>query len=205
MSTVLFGIFAALVGLFLCLSGQWALRLLLAVWGAFVGFALGAGVVDAFTSEGFLATAFGWVAAIVLAILFSALAYLYYAISITLAMAGMGFVLGGSIAAALGATSTWLLVLVGVVFGVLLAALAILADLPQVVLIVLSALTGAAVLVGGLMLTFGVISYDEMVTADVSADQHPIWYVVFVVAALVGIVAQSRQAASLRATVRDTW
>lgn len=205
MSDLVFGLLAVLVGTFLCLQGQWALRMLLAVWGAFVGFALGAGLVDSFTSEGFLTGVLGWTVGLLLAVVFSAVAYLYFVVGIALGMAAMGFVLGGTLASALGATSTWLPVLVGSLCGVALAVLTLMVDLPQIILIVVSSLTGATLLVGGLMLVFGVTGTREVTEAGVSLDDHPWWYAGYLLAALVGIVVQSNRAASIRASIRQSW
>ncbi len=205
MNDVVLGLLALLIGLFLCLRGQWALRILLAIWGAFIGLATGAGLVSAVGGDGFLSTALSWIVGVVLAIVFSALAYLYYAIGIVLAMAAMGFVLGGTLASALGATQNWLITLVGVVLGVLLAILAIVGDLPQILLIVLSALTGASLVVGGLMLLTGTTDTDELTSAETSAADHPLWYLTFVLVAVVGMATQFRQPTVLRGPVRDSW
>lgn len=202
---ILFGLFAVLVGLFLCLWGQWALRILLAVWGGFVGLALGAGLVDSFTDEGFLAGVLGWTVGLLLAVVFAAVAYLYFVIGITLAMAAMGTVLGATVASALGATSSWVLWLVGASCGIALAALALLADLPQMILIVISSLTGASVLVVGLMLIFGVVDAAGAAWARVSLADEPWWFAAYVVTAIVGIAVQSTRAASVRASIRDSW
>lgn len=205
MNDVVLGLLAIVIGLFLCVRGQWALRILLALWGAFVGFAFGAGVVSAIGNDGFLSTTVGWFVGFVMAILFSALAYLYYAVGIVLSMAAMGFVLGGTLASALGASQDWLITGVGVALGALLAFVAIVGDFPQVVLIVVSAFTGASVAVGGLMLLTGTITTEQLVHADNSAADHPVWYIAFVVLALVGMVVQLRDLTALRATVRETW
>ncbi len=205
MDDILFGILAIAIGLSLCLWGQWALRLMLAIWGAFVGFAVGAGLIDAITDQGFLASTLGWVSGVVLAVVFAALAYLYFVVSIALSMAAMGFVIGGTISAALGATSSWLIVLVGAACGIALAALAIMADLPQIILIALSSLTGATVFTSGLMLVFGVLDSDALIAGDAGPADHQWWYILFIVVALVGIVVQARQASSLRAPIRENW
>ena len=205
MDDILFGILAIAIGLSLCLWGQWALRLMLAIWGAFVGFAVGAGLIDAITDQGFLASTLGWVSGVVLAVVFAALAYLYFVVSIALSMAAMGFVIGGTISAALGATSSWLIVLVGAACGIALAALAIMADLPQIILIALSSLTGATVFTSGLMLVFGVLDSDALIAGDAGPADHQWWYILFIMVALVGIVVQARQASSLRAPIRENW
>jgi len=46
MQDVILGTLAILVGLMFCLRGNVAMRLIIPIWGAFVGFALGAGIVS---------------------------------------------------------------------------------------------------------------------------------------------------------------
>jgi hypothetical protein len=205
MPDVIVGLLAVAIGAFLCLRGQWAMRLLLAIWGAFVGFAVGAGLVDRLTDQGYLDTPVGWIVAIVLAILFAALAYLFFAISIILGMASMGFVLGGTLASALGVTEAWGLLLVGALCGAALAVLAIIANLPQLILIVVSAFAGASVVISGLMLIFDVIDTDALIDAEVTARDHPGWYAGGIVLAVIGIVVQLRQTGTVRRSVRETW
>ncbi len=205
MSDVVLGLLAIVVGLFLCVSGQWALRILLAVWGAFVGFALGAGVVSAIGGDEFLTTTLGWACGLITAIVFASLAFLYYAVGVVLSMAAMGFVLGGTLASALGASQNWLITVVGAVVGGALAALAVIADLPQLLLIVVSSLTGASATIGGLMLLTGAIDTDQLVDADATAADHPVWYAGLVVVAVAGMIIQLRQLNGLRSTVRQSW
>jgi hypothetical protein len=205
MTEIVVGLLAVAIGLFLCLRGQWAMRLLLAIWGAFVGFAVGAGLVDRFTDQGYLDTALGWVAAIVLALLFAAFAYLFFAVSIILGMASMGFVLGGALASALGVTDAWGPLLIGALCGAALALLAIVANLPQLLLIVVSSFAGASVVIAGLMLIFDVIDTDAMFDAETTARDQPVWYAGGLALAVIGIVVQLRQAGAVRRSVRETW
>lgn len=198
MTDTVFGLLAVLVGLVLCLRGQWALRVLLALWGGFVGLAVGGILVEALAGDPFLTTWQGWVVGIVLAILFASVAYLFYAVGITLGLAAMGFVLGGTLASALGVTTPWVVVLVSVVLAVVLAMLSIVGDLPRIILIVLSTLTGASLLVGGLMLLTGVIDNRDLLGATVGLQQHPWWYAAYLIAAVVGVLVQLRRGPSAR-------
>lgn len=206
MNDVVVGLLAVAVGLLLCLRGQWALRVLLAVWGALVGLGLGGALVDRWTGDGFLTTLLGWAIGLVLALAFSLIAYLYYAVSVVLGMASMGFVLGGTLASAFGASHTWLLTIAGLAGGVVLALLAIMADLPALLLVVLSAATGASAVIGGLMLVFGSATLDEISEGTLSGGDHVVWYVAWPVVFVVAVVVQLTQLAELRrATLRESW
>ena len=138
MKDVLVGLAAIAVGALFCWRGYVAMRLIIPIWGAFAGFMLGAGIVAGVEDAGFLRTTASWVVGLLFAVVFGALAYLYFEVSIALAMATVGFALGATVMAALGVEWSWIVVSVGVVVGALLAWLAIVADLPAVLRVPLS-------------------------------------------------------------------
>lgn len=205
MNDVLLGAVALVVGLLFCFFGAVALRFVIAIWGAFVGFNLGAGLVAAIWDQGFLSQTTGWFVGFVLALLFAALAYLYYWVAVLLATASLGFAIGAALMGALGVTWNWVIILVAVAVGTLLGVAAIVADLPGLLLIVLSSLGGASVAVSGLMLMTGVLEsadFDQPdVTAQVSHDWW--WYALYLAVAVAGVLAQSR--ARRAQWERATW
>ncbi|HSJ45130.1 MAG TPA: hypothetical protein VK923_10670 [Euzebyales bacterium] len=56
-----------------------------------VAILVGAGLTASLTGEGFLATVLGWLVGLVVAALFGVLAYLYYEVSVLIAMSAIGF------------------------------------------------------------------------------------------------------------------
>lgn len=194
MSSIVIGILAVAIGLLFCLRGVVAMRIVIAVWGAFVGLNLGAGIVSALSGDGFLSTALGWIVGVIVALLFSVLAYLYYAVAVTLAMASIGFAVGAAIMAAFGVTWNWVIITVGVVVGIVLAVAAVSMNLPAILLVVLGALGGATATVGGLMLLTSTIELEDFtrstVTSTIGHDWW--WYAIYLVLVIAGIVAQTR-------------
>ncbi|HYN32535.1 MAG TPA: DUF4203 domain-containing protein, partial [Ilumatobacteraceae bacterium] len=128
MSDITVGVIAILTGAVFCFRGYLAMRIIIPLWGAFAGFMLGAGIVAG--ADGFLGSALGWIVGIVLAVVFGLLAYLYYEVAVLLGMMAIGFTLGASLMVALGVTWSWLIVLSGVALAVVLAFVALAADLP---------------------------------------------------------------------------
>lgn len=206
MSDVVVGVLILLLGLLLCFRGSGALRVLLAVWGAFIGFGIGAVAVVQLTGQEYLGTVTGWVAAVVGAVLFGALAYVFYAVAVVLGFGAMGFVLGQTVASAVGAEEPWVLITVGLIGGVVLALLAIATNLPELVLIVVSAFAGASITIAGLMLLLDMLDVESLVGADVSLAGRPVWYVADLVLAVVGILVQLRHSRRRTlGTVRQSW
>lgn len=207
MQDIVVGLLAIVVGAVFLLRGYLALRMVIPVWGAFAGFMLGAGLVASLEDAGFLRSVVAWVVGIATAMLFAIGAYLYYEISVAIAMAGIGFALGTGLMVALGVTWSWLIVLVGVVAGVALALVAIAGDLPMLLLTVLSALAGSTAVVGGLMLLTGAVNTSEFTSVSTTErlDDDWWWYALYVVLAIVGMVAQLGDSERRRGTVRATW
>lgn len=207
MSGVAFGLIAVLVGITLCFRGYLTMRIVIPLWGAFSGFALGAGLVAEITDRRFLGTIMGWLVGFVLAAIFAALAYLYFEVSVAMGMMAIGFILGTSAMVALQVTWTWVIVLVGVLAGGLAAAVAIASDLPMVILTVLTAMAGSSATVGGLMLLTGVFEIEELNQGSVTANVQdtPVWWVMYAALAIAGIVIQTRALESLSQTIRNEW
>jgi hypothetical protein len=204
---ILAGALALAVGLALCFRGYLAIRILLPMWGAFVGFGVGVAVVSAVTGDGLLATLGSWLVGIAVAVVFAIGAYLYYEVCIVIAMGAAGFVIGSTILAAFGIDWNWVVTLGGLAVGVMFAALAIFADLPMVLLTVVTALAGAATATSGVMLLVGSIDVDELNRRGVlhSFEGAGAWWLVYAGLAVAGVVSQVRVLESLDASVREAW
>ena len=206
MTNIIVGILAICVGALFCFWGIAAMRVVISVWGAFAGFNLGAGLVSAISSEGFLSNAVGWIVGILLALLFALLAYLYYVVAIVLMMATIGFVLGTAVMAAFGVAWNWLIIIVGVVIGVLLAWAAVAVNLPAILLVVFSALGGSTAIVAGLMMVSDQIRTSEFTDASITEriSHSWWWYALYLVFAVVGIVVQARMLRT-NAKLQEQW
>lgn len=207
MQDVVVGVLAVVVGALFAFRGYLAMRVIIPIWGAFAGFVLGASLVTTFTDERFLRNLLGWIVGLAVAALFALLAYLYYEISVVIVMATVGFTLGATAMAALDVTWNWVVVLVGVLVGVALAWLAIVADVPTWILVVLTALAGASAVVLGIMLLTGQAETEEFRTSVVIADTDGQWWwpVIYAAVAIVGIIVQVRMIDRLRTGLRSAW
>lgn len=206
MTDDIFGLIAIVAGALFCFRGYLAFRLVIPIWGAFVGFGTGAGLVAGIDNTGFLATGLGWIVGLALAILFGALAYLYYEVSVVIAMMSIGFSLGASTIVAIGVSWTWVAVLVGLGLALLLAYTAIVSDLPMVLLVVLSALAGSSAITAGLLLLVGTLDARDF-TDDTVTSRIGDWWVLAIYAglAIAGVVAQLRSRGRVRGSMRESW
>jgi hypothetical protein len=206
MEDVLIGLVVIVAGALFSFAGYLALRFIIPFWGGISGFLLGAGAVASISDDGYLSTLLGWVVGFVVGILFGALAYLYYEVSVVVAMSAIGFTLGTGAMVALGLTWSWLIVVIGFTCGVLLAIAAIAADLPMMLLVILSALAGAVTIIGGLMLVFGAIGLGDLAasTTDRLHDSWG-WYLAYVTLVVAGLVVQLRGLDRTHRSMADSW
>jgi hypothetical protein len=204
---LLFGIMLVAVGAVFCFRGYLAMRVIIPMWGALAGFVLGAGLVSNLGSERFLASALSWFVGLGVALLFGLLAYLYYEVAVVLAMSAVGFAIGTSVMAILGVSWSWLVVLVGVITGAVLAIFAIVANLPMALLTVLTALAGSSTIVTGVLLAIGKLSANQLSDAATSTTVADDWWwtALYVVLAVAGMIAQLRDNDRRAESLRATW
>ena len=176
MEDIVIGLVALIAGSVFCYSGYRAFRVIIPIWGAFTGFAAGAGLISALTGDALLAKPIGWVLGLILALGFSVLAYLYYEVAVVLTMGSVGFMAGSALMTALGVSWNWLIVLVAVAVSLVFAVFAITTNFPRIVLVVVSATAGATAMVAGGMLLTGALETADLARSYVTERIHDDWW-----------------------------
>ncbi len=196
---MLTGLLTLVAGLLLCFGGYLAMRLLLALWGAYVGFVAGAVGYALVVGQPLLADGWAWLASGIVALVFALLSYAFYAAAVVIAVGGLGYALGAGVAALVGLEG-WAAVFLGVVAAALLVWLSLAARLPHVLLAVLSAVAGAGIALDGVLLLAGAGGLLE--DPGVLLDQWW-WGVAYLALAIAGIVVQVRS--STRRDLRTAY
>ena len=181
-----------LFGAIICFGGYRFFLILLPFWGFFFGFGLGAQTVQALLGDAFFATVTSWVVGFVLAVAFAVLSYLFYIVAVALIAGSLGYGLVVAIMGAIGfnfGVITWVL---GIVVGVIFAWVTIRYNLAKYVIIIATALGGAGLAIGTLVLGVNGVS-----TAAATADPirtmlqgSPLLALVFIVMAAAGVYVQ---------------
>lgn len=208
MQDVVLGLLALLVGAVFCFRGYLTMRIIIPIWGAFGGFVLGSALVAASDGNGLLRSGLAWIVGIVVGVVFGVLAYLFFEVSVVLAMSWIGFALGVSAMVALGVSWQWLIVVVGVVCGLVLAVIALAGNMPMVLLTVLTATSGASTMVSGILLLTNKLQTEEITESGTITDRVDDgwwWYAIWGGLVVAGIVAQFAAADRIRGTMREAW
>jgi hypothetical protein len=207
MKDVVVGIAAIVIGGVFCFWGYFAMRLVIPIWGFFAGFMLGAGATSFFDDSEFLSTVLGWILGFFVGLLFAVLAYLFYEIAVVLAFASIGFTLGSGLMTALNIDWNWFVILAGVALGIVFGIVAVVTELPMVLLVVFSTIAGALAITAGLMLVFNAIDTEDWTSTavvDLIDDDWWWWGIAFALA-IAGLVAQMSVITRMRWSMHQAW
>ena len=189
------GALVLLVGAAFCFVGYRFFRILIAIWGFFAGFNLGAGAMTALFHNAFLGTTTGIVLGLVLGLVFAALAYFFYYVAVVLLGASVGYSIGTGLMAAIGLNpSGFVSVIVGIAVAVVLALIILLFNLPKLLIMVFTALGGAVAMLAGLLILLGQVKVAYLQYGDAVALVKASWFwsIVAIALAVVGFLAQWR-------------
>jgi hypothetical protein len=136
--------------------------IILPIWGFFFGLAIGGQGVQALFGDGFLSTAFSWIVAFFLGLLFALLSYLFWFVAVSLIGGYLGYaiVVGffGLIGVELGAL-VWIL---GVAVGIVFAVLTMILNVQKWVVVIGTSLLGAAGVVGTFLVLFNQLTPQQL-------------------------------------------
>lgn len=188
-------IIALLFATALIFGGYRFFLFLLPIWGFFFGFGLGASAVQALFSTGLLATVTSWVVGFIVAVIFALLSYFFYAAAVAVAAGILGYMLGVGIMDLFGLNG---LALITFIVATALAVVAVIVtfrfNLQKYVIIAATAIGGAALAVGVILLGVGGIDLVRLAESPVRLlfQTSPFMGIVFVLLAIAGIAVQIR-------------
>ncbi len=188
-------IIALLFAAALIFGGYRFFLFLLPIWGFFFGFSLGATAIQALFSTGLFATVTSWVVGFIVALLFAVLSYFFYAAAVAVAAGILGYMLGVGIMDVFGLNGLSLITfLVGVVLAVGAVIVTFRFNLQKYVIIAATAIGGAALAVGTILLGVGGTQLTQLVEHPVRLlwQTSPFMAITFVVLAVAGIAVQIR-------------
>jgi hypothetical protein len=197
LATVVAASMLLLLGGLVAFFGYRMLWIILPIWGFFFGLAVGGQGVQAIFGDGFLSTAFSWIIAFCLGVLFAMLSYLFWFIAVALVGGYIGYAVVVGLFGVIGVDLGPLVWLVGVAVGIVTAILTLRFNLQKYAVIIGTSLLGAAAIVATIIELFNPL--DPATFADhpvkVVFDQGIGWALMVV---LIAAVAMAFQFASTR-------
>lgn len=206
MSSTAVGVIVALIGLGLVVRGYATIRAIISLFGALIGFAVGAYAVAQLTNTSPLQNQTGWIGGAIGAVVFGLLAFFVYRFAMIGGMGAIGYTLGVTALVALHIDNPWASLAAGVVGAIVLAILAYRFDLPGLILVVLTTLVGASLVTLGVMITSAKVTLLALSQASVTAVVADGWgwYALYLGLVALGLVVQWRYL-KVRASVSSRW
>jgi hypothetical protein len=185
---------ALFVGLVVCFHGYRLFLYLLPIWGFFFGFLLGAQALQALFGWGFLATVTSWVVGFFVGAIFAGLSYLFYTVGVAILAGSLGYALGAGFMHLIGFNMGLLVWVIGIVVAIAAIIVTIRFNLYKYVIIIDTAIGGAGVIVGTLMLGITGVSLAKFFQNPIrlALQDSPLWTIMFLVLAIAGIALQIR-------------
>ncbi len=199
------GLIALMFGLVLCFAGYRLFFILLPIWGFFFGLAFGAQSIQALFGTAFLATVTSWVVGFCVGAVFAVLAYLFYVAAVAILAGALGYTVVVGIITAIGFPMGWLLWLIGVAAGVIVAFLALALNLQKWIVVVGTAVAGAELILATFVLLFNPASRALASVREVIAQASPLVWIVAIVVAVLGILVQIRSMATYQIEAYSRW
>ena len=199
------GLIGILFGLALCFAGYRLFLVLLPIWGFFFGLAFGAQTIQAIFGQAFLATITSWVVGFIVGGIFAVLAYLFYIAAVAIIAGALGYSAAVGILLGIGLQMGFIVWLIGIVAAVVLAIVTLRFNLAKWIIIIATGVLGAATIVGAILLMFMPAAQllENPVRAVLSAS--PLTAILFLVVAVLGIIAQIRQNERFTLDSYDRW
>lgn len=200
MQEVLLGLVILLLGLGVCFFGLRAWFIMLPIFGAISGFFVGATGVASLFGGGFLGNTLGFVAGLVVALVFAVLAYFFWYFGAILAAGSVGALIGSGLMEAIGINLGVIVWIVALVVGVIFALGALMLNLPVYIVLVNTALGGAAAAITGLLLMFDRVNFGDLGggPAWAAGGLEWLWTLLWIALAIVGMLVQLRALDAVR-------
>ena len=202
---VLVALIALGLGLVALFFGFRLFLLLLPVWGALVGFLIGASFVAWLLGEGFLSSILGIVVGVVVGIGGALISVVWWWVGVVIAIGGFGFAIGYGVLPELGLDVGVLNLLVGLAIGVVFAVAAVVLRLPRLFVVTATALWGAGAVLAGVLIFLDEIQPEAVGYGAVDAvvATSLLWLIVYLGLAIVGAVAQLATSEDIALTPPD--
>jgi hypothetical protein len=206
MEQVIIGLILLVVGLVACFLGLRFWFILLPIFGAVVGFFIGARAIQDIFGTGFLSTATSWIVGILLAIGFALLSWFIWYAGVIIEAAAVGALLASGLLHLLFSDPWgWVHFIVALIGAIVFAIGALVLNLPIYMVIVNSALGGAALIISGILTLLGTITITELANGSAVAvvdetrfqNASWLWLIAWLVLAILGIIYQLRDVAEV--------
>ncbi len=200
------GLIAFLFGMTLCFAGYKFFLVLLPIWGFVFGVGLGVQTMQALFGTGFIAEVSSWVVGFIVGAVFAVLSYMFYIVAVAVIAGSLGYIVTVGLLTGIGMNMGFLVWMIGIVAAIALAFVTLRFNVQKWVIIIATALLGAAVIYAGFYVIFNPVAAELLenpMKAFLSAS--PLLMIIAVATAIFGIVVQYQNTRSFNLESYNNW
>ncbi|HEY4189446.1 MAG TPA: hypothetical protein VGM28_03415 [Candidatus Limnocylindrales bacterium] len=160
---VIIGLLAIVIGLAWAFYGLKLFAILLPIWAFFFGLIAGAQWSADIFGQGFFSTVLSWGIGLVFGLVLAAISYFWYYAAVVIAGGALGYLLAIGLFEFFGVTDPgFLVIVIGLIVGAIFAIGTFALGVPILLVMVFSALSGAAAVVNGVLILFNQVPLATM-------------------------------------------
>jgi hypothetical protein len=159
---IIVGLLAVVIGAAWAAYGLKFFTILLPLWAFLFGLAAGAQWSQEIFGQGFFSTVLSWIIGFGFGLFLAVISFFWYYAAVTILGGALGYALGVGLMDWLGIDAQILGILVGLIVGAVFAFGTFVLGVPAFLVIYLSAISGAAAVVNGVLVLFGVIKLSDL-------------------------------------------
>lgn len=200
---ILVGLLAIGAGAAWAFFGLRFFAILLPIWAFFFGLTAGIDFASNIFADGAIGTVLSWGIGLVFGVVLALISFFWYYAAVTIAVGALGYLLGAGLVSALGIDSGFLQFIAGMVVGAIFAVGAFVLAFPAVLVIVVSAASGAAAVVNGALILLGQIKVEALTDGVFGSliKNGAVATIAWVVIAVAAVLFQTRDVARMAATM----
>ena len=202
---ILVGLLAIVIGAAWAFYGLKLFTILLPIWAFFFGLVTGAQWAADVFGQGFFSSVLSWGIGLVFGLVLAAISYFWYYAAIVILGGAVGYMLGVGFFEWLGFGTGIIALIVGLILGAIFAVGTLLLGIPAILVIVLSAFSGAAAAVNGVFILFGTIKPADLSEGVFGSLLHQgvVATVLFLAVGIAAVLYQLRGVEAMAAATID--
>jgi hypothetical protein len=159
---IIVGLLAVVVGAAWAAYGLKFFTILLPLWAFLFGLISGAQWGQDVFGQGFFSTVLSWIIGFGFGLFLAVISFFWYYAAVTILGGALGYALGVGLMDWLGIDASVLGIIVGLIVGAVFAFATFALGVPAFLVIYLSAISGAAAVVNGVLILLGIIKLDDL-------------------------------------------
>ena len=159
---IIVGLLAVVVGAAWAAYGLKFFTILLPLWAFLFGLIAGAQWGQDVFGQGFFSTVLSWIIGFGFGLFLAVISFFWYYAAVTILGGALGYALGVGLMDWLNIDASVLGILVGLIVGAVFAFATFALGVPAFLVIYLSAISGAAAVVNGVLILFGILKLDDL-------------------------------------------